>query len=171
MNVTKIEKVSEIGIIKDKTYGKKSSDFKKFLAKESLAKNQGKDDSVSISDDARTLLCESEMARMLDQLRESSDPGNNPYMDKIKCLEIAMRIISGDHVPPKDKQFLMEHEPELFMRAQLLKRQKDNPKKYKSLLEGEKVDITDNIHVSTSAPSPASSPAEGESPDGESSDE
>lgn len=135
---------------------------------------------VSISDEARELLAkeerlhfnhnefnESELVQMLEQLRESSDPSNNSYMDKVKCLQIAMRIINGDKVPSKDRKFLMEKEPALYSQSILLSRKNDKPKKYKSLLDEEKSDTETSQPVSVSAE--AATQAAGESEAGEAS--
>ena len=133
------------------------------------------DATIFISDEAQDLFTkekelhfnkneftESELAQMLEQLRESSDPSNNPYMDKIKCLQIALRIINGDRVPIKDRKFLMEKEPEMYSQAILLSRKNDKPKKYKSLLDDEKSDTKINQAAPASAEATAQSPAESE---------
>ena len=98
-------------------YTPKGLDSNKSSGNEAILNTALLDAVVSISDEARDLLAkeeklnlnhkefsESELAQMLEQLRESSDPSNNPYMDKIKCLQIAMRIINGDKVPSKDRK-------------------------------------------------------------------
>lgn len=155
MSIPKVNRIKAIEILPNAF--KQSNSSKPFL-KSSVHKDRLDDpligDILSISDEARALLAEDdpldsnngalserELAAMLEQLRESSDPSNNPYSDRIKCLQIAMRIINGDKVPTKDMQFLMENEPELYAKALLLRRQNDKPKKYKSLLEDEKDDV------------------------------
>jgi len=109
-------------------------------------------DIVSISEEAKKHLTEdknlinfdenlSELKDMLNKLDESSDSGDH-YTDLIKCIQIAMRIMSGDSVPNKDKSFLAEHEPQMYSNAMLLKQKNDKPKKYDSILEDEKHDTT-----------------------------
>lgn len=81
-----------------------------------------------------------ELDAMFEQIKNSTDDSNNPMKIQLQCLQIAMRIISGDNVPMKDRAFLAEHEPEMLGRAMLLRRTKENPKDYKSLLADEKAD-------------------------------
>lgn len=110
------------------------------------------DDTVSISDEAKELLEEDkglifndedlfDVTEMLKQLRESSKTSpNDPLVVRLKCMIIAMRISSGDNVPSKDKRFLLENEPKMYSSAILLRKENDNPKKYKSILEDENDD-------------------------------
>ena len=81
---------------------------------------------------------------MLKQLRESSKASpDDPFTIRLKCIEIAIRIRNGDNVPNKDKRFLLENEPEMYSTALLFRRKNDNPKKYKSILEDEKDDLSE----------------------------
>lgn len=54
-----------------------------------------------------------------------------------KILLIASRIMAGDNVPPEDKEFLMEHAPQLYRIAILSRVENDNPTDYDSILEEE----------------------------------
>ena len=72
--------------------------------------------------------------------RENLDRENG-FDIKLKCFKIYLRIVSGDVVPLKDEQFLKEHEPELFTNALLFRKQKENPKKHKSLVKDKDKDI------------------------------
>lgn len=102
-----------------------SAEAKKILEEQKLIEKDNKD-------------MEAEMFKdMLKQVKESSNPKNNPYSAMIKCIEIATRIINGDKVPGKDEQFLMEHEPKMYTSAVMLRQQKESPKKHDSLLEDE----------------------------------
>ncbi len=56
------------------------------------------------------------------------------------CLEISRRIISGDRVPPKDHEYLMKHDMELYVRSITMRRYKEDPYEYKQLSEDEKSD-------------------------------
>ena len=115
------------------------------------------DDILSISHEAKALYEEEkekylgindysqeELDAMLEQLNSSADDDNNPMKIMLQCLQIAMRIISGDNVPSRDRAFLAEHEPDMLGRAMLLRRQKDDPKNYKSLLEDDKAKDSDD---------------------------
>lgn len=152
MNIEKVAKI-KFGIKKDITYTPENTDSNKANSGTTSLNKHFKDDTVSISDEARALLAEDEkltlhnekareVAEILKQLEEAPDSSDNPYMDKIKCLQIAMRIINGDHVPTKDRKFLLENEPQMYLRASLLRRNNDDPKKYKSLVEDKKDDAT-----------------------------
>ncbi|MCL1830663.1 MAG: hypothetical protein FWG21_04455, partial [Oscillospiraceae bacterium] len=55
-----------------------------------------------------------------------------------KCFIIAMRIIRGDDVHPADHRLLAENEPEMYNKAILLRRQKEDPEKHERLSEDEK---------------------------------
>lgn len=58
--------------------------------------------------------------------------------DFLKCLEIARRIQGGHKVPERDRKFLAEKQPEMYLRAMLMKNQNPkDPKKYQSLLDDE----------------------------------
>lgn len=63
----------------------------------------------------------------------------------LKCLEISRRILAGDEVPPADHKYLMENNPELYLRSILMKKYQDCPRKYKQLTEDE--DIQDQIRL------------------------
>lgn len=52
-----------------------------------------------------------------------------------KCMRIAMRITNGDKVPLKDIDFLMEHEPDLYKQAIIMRRPNDEPKEWESVLD------------------------------------
>lgn len=109
-------------------------------------------DSIFISSDALSLLASeekhedtSELIAMLERLNEQSTENDSAFDDFAKCLLIAMRIINGDHVPARDKQFLAENEPEMYANAMMLQRHNVNPKKFKSLLDDKKAETTAEV--------------------------
>ena len=57
--------------------------------------------------------------------------------EKIRCLQIAMRIMSGGKVPEEDRRYLAEKDIELYNQAISLRIEKKDPKEYDSLLEDE----------------------------------
>jgi len=146
MNINPVNKISQKN---NDSYNLKQ-DLSKETSKQSSHSNfRFEDDTVTISSEAQELYSKKEifmdeLNNRLDYYQElfeqldNIDNSENPYMDKIKCLQIAIRIISGDKVPMKDEKFLMEHEPEMYFRAILLRRQKEDPKKYKSLVDDDK---------------------------------
>lgn len=105
-------------------------------------------DTLFISDAAKELLLKDkdlinikekshEVKELLKQLGESSS-AKNSNNDGIKYRQIAMGIISGDNVPNKDKIFLAENRPEIYLNALLLAQKNNHPKKYTSILQDEK---------------------------------
>lgn len=135
----------------DLTYNLESLASNKTPLKVAVPTSPPIDATLSISHEAKALLekekeqyiglnnySPEELERMFEQLKGSTDESNNPLKIKLQCLKIAMRIISGDTVPSKDKAFLAEHEPQMLSNALLLRRQKDKPKNHKSLLDDDK---------------------------------
>jgi hypothetical protein len=123
------------------------------------------EDTISISNEAKELLKDDkglilddedlfDVAEMLKQLRESSKTSpDDPLIVRLKCMVIATRIRNGDNVPNKDTRFLLENEPEMYLRAILFRQKNNNPKKYKSILEDEK---NDSVEESSSGVSSVS---------------
>jgi len=131
------------------------------------------EDIVSISPEAKSFVDEGikkyigvndysqeELDVMVAQLRESAEDSNSPLKIQLQCFIIAMRIISGDNVPNKDRAFLAEHEPEMLGRALLLARAKEKPKDFKSILEDEKVNDFKNLSEKVSFSIAESTPVE-----------
>ena len=71
----------------------------------------------------------------LDSAKEQSEAAEESFAAFGKCLIIAQRITRGDIVPTKDMKYLMEHEPDLYKQAILMRQPNDDPKKHKSVLE------------------------------------
>jgi len=86
---------------------------------------------------------ESMMAKLADmheqmrQARETAKAKGEALRIQMKALEIAMRIIRGDNVPHPDHQFLLEHDPGLYMKATSLRMPNDDPTDYDSLTDRE----------------------------------
>jgi len=57
-------------------------------------------------------------------------------------MTIAHRITKGDKVPLKDMKYLMEHEPDLYKQAILMRQPNPKPKEHKSVLEEEDEQIS-----------------------------
>ena len=104
-----------------------------------LATKKLEEDELYISDKAKKLLEKHEQfiedrKQFLEELANLPDYEPDP---RILCMQIAMRIISGDKIPDKDRQFRAENDPGMYSKAMLLQRQNDDPKKHKSLLPDE----------------------------------
>ena len=103
-------------------------------------------DTVTISDEAKKLRYDyEELLEELKRSRESTESAKDSSDDFIKCLLIAQRIMSGDRVPLKDEKFLAENQPDLYLRAILMKSTKSDPKKYKSLIEDKEDDMVSEV--------------------------
>ncbi|HML38588.1 MAG TPA: hypothetical protein PKA19_14405 [Bacillota bacterium] len=78
------------------------------------------------------------MRAQMKQAEESAKAEQDELKALITCMEISRRIISGDKVPPKDHQYLMEHDMGLYARSIMLRRFKEDPYEYDQLSEDEK---------------------------------
>jgi hypothetical protein len=99
----------------------------------------------SKSDDFQNMLDEmrNEMKALregLKQAREAGEGAAKGWRDKIKCLQIAMRIMSGDKVPLEDHRFLRDRDSELYAKAIKLRIEKEDPKEYDRLSDDEETD-------------------------------
>lgn len=89
-------------------------------------------------EELRDLLAKKEdFKRALEELEKAKGGEEGPLEILIKCLKIARRIMKGDKVASQDQTFLAEHEPELYAKALMLRRNNDQPKDHDSLLEEE----------------------------------
>jgi hypothetical protein len=79
--------------------------------------------------------------KQMESAREQGAAEAEAAKIRIKCLQIAMRIISGDEVPPEDHKFLAEHDPELYAEAMSRRMPKEDPYKHERLSEDKKPDI------------------------------
>jgi len=79
-----------------------------------------------------------ELREQLKQAHESADATGESFESLGKCIQIAMRIVSGDRVPLQDQQYLMEHNMELYSMAMNMRMVKEDPKEWESLLEEDK---------------------------------
>lgn len=80
----------------------------------------------------------SKLREMLEQAHESSESAGEGYKTLGRCIKIAMRIVSGDNVPTKDTQYLMENNSELYSMAMNMRMTKEDPEDYESVLDEEK---------------------------------
>jgi len=74
----------------------------------------------------------------LKRAREAGEGAAEAWKVRIKCLQIAMRIMSGDKVPDEDHRYLREKDPELYGRSITLRIKKKDPKEYDRLSEDER---------------------------------
>lgn len=75
-----------------------------------------------------------------------------------RCMEISRRIMAGKKVPPKDEQYLMEHDPEGYkITIALRKPPKKNEKECKSVLEDEDKSTGETTETGEAAPAESDS--------------
>lgn len=70
--------------------------------------------------------------------QEAGDGMAEAMKEKIRCLQIAMRIMSGDNVPIEDERYLAEKDIELYHQAKTMRIEKEDPKDHDRLSEDEK---------------------------------
>lgn len=100
---------------------------------------------------------------MLDQMesaRQQAEATEEQFDTMGKCLLIATRILSGDKVTIQDQKFLMEHNSEMYFRAQSLRQTKKDPKEYDSITEEEEKVEEATATPESGPPQVASAPAE-----------
>jgi len=123
------------------------------------------EDTVNISPEAKEKDNKKDLQTMLEELRqemqflreglqqaaEAGEGMAEAWKEKIKCMQIAMRIISGNKVPEEDHRFLRDRDMELYARAITMKIQKPDPDEYDRLSEDEKDDADYAIDGSVDA--------------------
>ncbi len=78
----------------------------------------------------------------LESAKEQGEAIEDSFSTFSKCMTIAHRITKGDKVPLKDMKYLMEHEPDLYKQAILMRQPNPKPKEHKSVLEEEDEQIS-----------------------------
>ena len=73
------------------------------------------------------------LQKQMEQIREQSEGAAEGWKVYIKCLRIAMRIISGDNVPEIDHQYLAKNDSELYGKAMSMKVHKQDPEDLDSI--------------------------------------
>jgi hypothetical protein len=79
-----------------------------------------------------------ELREGLENAQKAGEGMAEAMKEKIRCLQIAMRIMSGDNVPIEDERYLAEKDIKLYNQAKTLRIEKKDPKECDSLLEEEK---------------------------------
>ncbi len=99
--------------------------------------------------DEETSTILSQLEAMKKQMEQSEENNKSSINDLSKAMKIASRIMNGDKVPMKDRKFLAEKYPDLFKNALMFRRQNPEPKKYKSCLDNDDDEKTNNGSVSS----------------------
>lgn len=72
--------------------------------------------------------------------------GKNPYEDYTRAMRIALNMMRGKRVPPKDEKFLMEFDDKLYQAAKYVQMMKELKEDAESELEDEdENDVTEKI--------------------------
>lgn len=100
----------------------------------------------------------------LESSKEQSEAAEESFATFGKCLTIAQRITRGDIVPTKDMKYLMEHEPDLYKQAILMRQPNNDPKKHKSVLEDEDESRNDTLEQSEGSSESTQPPVSGSAP-------
>ena len=83
------------------------------------------------------------------QKEEDSSDVLSDAMEKLKlCAKIASRIRKGDKVPDQDMRYLIKHNAQLYMMAMASRQPNDNPKKWKSAVQGKEDDAASTTYNS-----------------------
>lgn len=69
-----------------------------------------------------------------------------------KLLKIASRLRRGDHVPPEDEAYLMQHDPAFYLLTMSQRKENPHPQKWKSVLTDE--DRRELAEGGTDSPAP-----------------
>ena len=77
------------------------------------------------------------LIQQLENSRAQADSQSKEMETKLKCLQIAMRIMRGDDVPWQDHRFLAENDSKLYLQAMSLRMENDDPERHKRLSEDE----------------------------------
>ena len=102
-----------------------------------------------------------EMRGLREGLQRAIEAGEGAaamWKEKIKCMQIAMRIMAGDIVPEEDHRYLREKDMELYSKAIQLRIEKEDPEEYDRLSEDEEEDAK-NIAGETAPTPPTASSA------------
>ena len=96
-----------------------------------------------------------DFTNQLEVARKQSQSAAKSWEILIKCLKIAMRIMSGDIVPRADHKYIAKHEPEMYSKALTMRMNKEDPKKHKRLSkkedESEKTEKQDSMEKDSKA--------------------
>ncbi len=108
------------------------------LAMLKAQKKQQEEAQKKAAEEAKQKQMENEKAMLemqLESAKEQSEAIEDSFSTFSKCMTIAHRITKGDKVPLKDMKYLMEHEPDLYKQAILMRQPNPKPKEHKSVLE------------------------------------
>ncbi|WP_322199837.1 hypothetical protein [Acutalibacter intestini] len=113
-------------------------------ANRSGIKGQGaKKQKLGVAQQALKVLQEQNQ-QVREQSKQQADTMKKALDQMKKCMKIASSIQKGNKVPPEDENYLLEHDPQAYVMAMLLREMKEKPKKEKSVLDKEDLEGPQN---------------------------
>ena len=113
------------------------------------AQKSPREDQLTLSQQAKALLEEqqrrrAELKKIQEDAQKMKEAGAQQaealaksLKVRLQCWKIAGRIMDGDKVPYEDEQFLLSHDPSGYQMAMSLRKVKEDPEEWDSLLEEE----------------------------------
>ena len=119
------------------------------------ARGSRREDQIALSQQALKMLEDHNRQMKEAQERrklEMEKNGGKSEMDSVlkalktmqRCQKIAARIMAGDKVPPEDEKYLMDNDPDGYKLAIAMRKPKENPKEWESVLEDEEEENGDS---------------------------
>lgn len=100
-----------------------------------------------------------DLFRQLGEARSQGEATAKAFENLRKCIIIAMRIMNGDRVPFEDHRFLLENEPEMYYKALMMRRIKEDPEEYDRISEDEEDGVVESAANPGGGGSSAAAPA------------
>ena len=113
------------------------------------AKAAAREDKLTLSQQAMEMLekyqeKQKEIKRLQEEARQMKEANKQQaealekeLKTRMLCWKIAARIMAGDKVPHEDEQFLLNNDPAGYQMAMSLRKIKEDPEEYDTLLEDE----------------------------------
>lgn len=138
----------------------RKSETEEELAMLKAQKKQQEEAQKKAAEEAKQKQMENEKAMLemqLESAKEQSEAIEDSFSTFSKCMTIAHRITKGDKVPLKDMKYLMEHEPDLYKQAILMRQPNPKPKEHKSVLEEDDEQVSTEEYSQGSGETPPAS--------------
>jgi len=104
-----------------------------------------------------------DMNWLMDEIRragEVSEGMAEAMKEMIKCMQIAMRIMSGHNVPESDHRYLMDKDSALYSKAIMMRMERIDPDELERLSEDEEENSEESSEIDTGSISSTDTSAE-----------